>query len=390
MNTTIERPDTVDRHLLDGLTGSRDSLCVSIFIPTHRCGTEVQQDPIRLKNAVKRAKSQLVEFGMPEEDADQILQPAAGLSQEDASSDFWQHQSDGLALLLSEAETVILQLPVKFGEQVSVSDRFALKPLILAQTSNEQFHVVAVSRNGVRVFRGCASGLDEEQFDGLPSGLEEIVSDDQQKGHNRHSFKVRANSGDSSVPHGHVETSEDAHLKRYFREIKDVIGDDLQSHHGPVVFAGVNELLPYFKDEFDCCDVIDEAACGNAEHLNPSDLHNKVWPLVEKRISGETQKVVERYQEAAGMDHGITDLKTVLAGAYRGQIDTLLLKADERNYGTCDNNGQIERCDEEPSAETYDLFDIAAICTLQADGKVVFVNDDDIASPIAAILRYVA
>ncbi|MEZ6034082.1 MAG: hypothetical protein R3C17_13390 [Planctomycetaceae bacterium] len=42
------------------------------------------------------------------------------------------------------------------------------------------------------------------------------------------------------------------------------------------------------------------------------------------------------------------------------------------------------------SADTYDLYDIAAIRTLRADGRVVFVGDEAMESPVAAIFRYVA
>ncbi len=81
-------------------------------------------------------------------------------------------------------------------------------------------------------------------------------------------------------------------------------------------------------------------------------------------------------------------MATILPAAYNGQIDTLLLKHGERIYGTCDANGVIESRDEQASADTYDLYDIAAVHTLRAGGQVVFVDDDGMQSPIAAILRY--
>ena len=36
---------------------------VSIFVPTHRAGKEIRQNPIRLKNLVKQAEDQLVKEG---------------------------------------------------------------------------------------------------------------------------------------------------------------------------------------------------------------------------------------------------------------------------------------------------------------------------------------
>ncbi|MEZ6034081.1 MAG: hypothetical protein R3C17_13385 [Planctomycetaceae bacterium] len=188
---TLEHFDTIDSEHLERLSGARSTLCASIYIPTHRCGNDVQQDPIRLKNAVAEARRQLVEFGQSGDGADDLLRPAVELMVLDASDDFWQHQSDGLAILLSAEEACLFQLPTKFDEEVAVSDRFRLKPLLRSMNSNEEFHLVAVSRGAVRVFRGCRSGLKEEHFADLPESLQEFSSHDQQRGHNRHSFKVR-------------------------------------------------------------------------------------------------------------------------------------------------------------------------------------------------------
>lgn len=390
MTATIERFETIDNDLLERLAAVRSSLCVSIFMPTHRNGDAIQQDPIRLKNAVKTAKKQLLEFGTPEAEVDSMLQPVIDLAAADASSDFWQHQSNGLAVLLSGDESLMFQLPVTFAEEVAVSDRFLLKPLIRAQTSNHQFHVVTVSRNAVRVFRGNASGLTEEYFDELPEGIEEVASGNQHRGHNRHSFRIRSNSSDSSVPHGHVQSDDEADLKQYFREIRGVIGDHLKTHDGAVVFAGVDELFPYFKAAFDGFPVIDQAACGNSDHLAADQIHDRVRPLVETWADAHTTQCIERFREAEGTDFGSVCLKTILTAAHQGGIDTLLLHSSARNYGTCDENGVMERNDEEASAETYDLFDIAAVRTLRADGKVLFVDEtSNVESPIAAILRFV-
>ncbi|APZ92242.1 hypothetical protein [Fuerstiella marisgermanici] len=388
MTQTIEHFETIDSEHLEQLSTARDSLCVSIYMPTHRHGTDVQQDPIRLKNAVSTAKKQLVKAGLSESDADDLLQPARDLMNLDASDEFWQHQSDGLAILLSRDESCLFQLGTKFDEEVAVSHRYRLKPLLRSMNASEDFHLVAVSRNAVRVFRGCKSGLKEEHFDDLPAGLDE-GDNDEQRGHNRHSFKVRANAADSSVPHGHVEKKDEEELKQYFRDIKEAVGAHLRAQDAPVVFAGVEELFPYFKDEFDCCPVLDEAVQGNFDDSSADDLLTKAWPVVRNHCDSERKAAVDRFGEASGTKHGSTDLKTIVQAAFNGRVDTLLLKHGDRNFGTCDDNGTVERSDEAASADTYDLYDIAAIRTLRADGRVVFVNDDQLKSPIAAIFRYV-
>ncbi len=72
--------------------------CVSIYMPTHRTGVDAQQDPIRLKNLLGEAEKRLSDQGGGTRDIQSLLEPVNKLLQ---ASDFWQHQSDGLAIFLS-------------------------------------------------------------------------------------------------------------------------------------------------------------------------------------------------------------------------------------------------------------------------------------------------
>lgn len=60
--------------------------CVSIFLPTHRAGIEVQQDPIRLKNLIREAERQLADAGVRGPETAALLEPARSLL---SDSHFW-------------------------------------------------------------------------------------------------------------------------------------------------------------------------------------------------------------------------------------------------------------------------------------------------------------
>src|SRR5512134_2042147 len=87
--------DLLTKEELAALTEALATPTVSIFMPTHRVGREVQQNPVRLKNLLGEAKQKLVERGMRSPEAEQLLEPAQALLD---NTDFWQHQSDGLAI----------------------------------------------------------------------------------------------------------------------------------------------------------------------------------------------------------------------------------------------------------------------------------------------------
>jgi hypothetical protein len=52
----MEVPSKTD---LRQLVNNASAPCVSLYLPTHRAGPETQQDPIRLKNLLRKAESGL-------------------------------------------------------------------------------------------------------------------------------------------------------------------------------------------------------------------------------------------------------------------------------------------------------------------------------------------
>ncbi len=87
----------LSREELRTLIESPQQVKVSIYMPTHRTG-DIEQDPIRLKNLLRDAESQLISKEMHIPDAGELLKPAQKLL---SDSYFWQHQGDGLAIFLS-------------------------------------------------------------------------------------------------------------------------------------------------------------------------------------------------------------------------------------------------------------------------------------------------
>ena len=62
---------------LKQLAETRGATCVSIYMPTHREGSEVQQDPIRLRNLLAEAERRLLGQGLRTPDVQAMLAPAS-------------------------------------------------------------------------------------------------------------------------------------------------------------------------------------------------------------------------------------------------------------------------------------------------------------------------
>jgi hypothetical protein len=130
----IIRKDNINR--LSEKTG--ESL-ISIYLPTHRTGREVQQDPIRFKNKLDEAEQRLQMKGMRKPEIESLLKQARSLA---AESNFWQHQSDGLVVFISRDFMEYFRLPIRFEELLIVSDRFHIKPMLPILSKNGHFYLL--------------------------------------------------------------------------------------------------------------------------------------------------------------------------------------------------------------------------------------------------------
>jgi hypothetical protein len=119
--------DILKQKDLQQLLETSGEWCVSIYMPTHRMGREQQQDPIRFKNLVAGVQEELFEYGLSKPDVQELMRPVESLL---TDGDFWQHQSDGLAVFLSPGFSQIYRLPSTFDELVSIGNNFHIKPLL--------------------------------------------------------------------------------------------------------------------------------------------------------------------------------------------------------------------------------------------------------------------
>lgn len=71
--------DQLDKADLQMLFEQRQDACISIYMPTHRIDPEIQQEPIRLKNLVSAAESQLAARGKRTPEIRPLLAPAQAL-----------------------------------------------------------------------------------------------------------------------------------------------------------------------------------------------------------------------------------------------------------------------------------------------------------------------
>jgi hypothetical protein len=387
--------DVLTRTELEQLMRKDQQWCVSIYLPTHRTGTEAQQDPLRLRNQLMESEKQLSGKGVARRDVQKMLEPASKLLQEPY---FWQHQSDGLAIFLSSNGVRRYRLPLNFEELVVVDDHFHITPLLPLFTGDGQFYILALSQNKVRLLNGTRDSVSEVDIGQVGGSLAEAIpSADHQMSLQLHtSGSTGGMSGSGSVTfHGQGGGSDESaknELLRYFRLVSDGLTEFLQEDLRPLVLAGVEFLLPIYKEANTYPNLIDMVIKGNPDLLSADELHKSAWDILGPLFQAAQEKAIAHYQQLAGQLSARVagTLEKILSAAYHGQVETLFVATGMQQWGIFDPaTNEIEYHDQMESGDES-LLELAAVQSYLKGGMVYVVEADKVpgGTNASAVLRY--
>ncbi|MDO9532671.1 MAG: hypothetical protein Q7O12_11165 [Deltaproteobacteria bacterium] len=378
------------RDELRTLTASPQAPCVSIYMPTHRLPTENQQDRTRLKNLIRQAQESLLTQGLRPAAAESLLEPATKLL---GTISFWKDKRDGLALFISAGMFRLYQLPAAFESLVVVAHRFHLKPLLAFLGGNE-FFVLALSQNEVRLFEGSRFGLSAiDDLEGVPKSLADALKYDEliKQVQFRTGIGVGGARGERAAMF-HGQSADDAKDKilRYFRQIDQGLQDFLREEPAPLVLAGVEYLLPIYKEANTYPHLLGEGITGNPEGVSPDDLHRQAWALVEPHFKQAQEQAAARYRQLAGTGKTANDPREIVPAAYHGRVECLFVAVGRQQWGDYDPAASEVIVHPEPQPGSFDLLDLAATQTLLHGGAVFAVDPAEVPgeSLLAAVMRY--
>jgi len=354
------------------LTEKQEGLCVSLFMPTHRMGSETQQNQIRFKNMLKKAEEELIQGGMRNTSAKEFLKPAQDLLND---LPFWKNQKDGLAFFLSPKDRRFFCLPVDFSELLVVADRFHLKPLVPMLSGDIRFYILAISKNQIRLVECTRFSARRVEIQGLPENLDAALNlDEYQKRLQRHA--------------GTEDEKGKALL--YFQEVDRGLRPFFRDKKGPLLFAGVDYLFPIYREANTYAHLYPRAISGNPEELSEEELMEDAWPILEPHFEKERRKSVDQFYQFHGTGRASTGIEDIVKAAAHARIATLFVATGVQKWGTYDPGQDHVTLSREAGEGIRDLLDFAAIETLLNGGLVYAVSPGDVPekAAMAAVFRY--
>ena len=364
--------------------------CVSLYMPTHRAGRDTEQDPIRFKNMLRQVEERLLAKGLRTPDVRELLHPAQRLLQD---SGFWRRQSDGLALFVAADTFQTYRLPLSFTELVVIADRFHVKPLLPFFASDGHFYILALSQNQVRLLEGTRHTVDEVELEKLPQSLADALQFERFERHLQfHTGASASGAGErAAVFHGHDPSDETkGRILRWFHKINAELPNLLGAAQAPMVLAGVEYLLPLYREANKYPHLLEKGILGNPERLKPEELHARAWEMVQPVFAQALEKAAAHFRQLADTERTTTDVAQAVLAAHHGRVEALFTAVDVEIWGTFDPQTQTVHVHPTAVPGDEDLLDLTAVQTMLNGGAVYVVEQDQVpgGAPLAALLRY--
>jgi hypothetical protein len=371
------------------LLAPHDPPCLSLYQPTHRTHPDADQDPIRFKNLVRELETSLEALDDPET-TKRLLAPLRAL---EADTEFWQHNHEGLAVLVAGDAVRVYRLQRPVPELAVVGDSFHTRPLLRIVQSADRFQVLALDRENVRLFEGTRDVLDEvELAKGVPSTLTDALGEEKTEPHlTVASYGAKGPAGQKVHGHGARKDELDIDTERYFRAVDRAILE----HHSrpselPLVLAALPEYHGLFRELSQNPFLVEAAIDVHPSGVDVDELLERAWEALLPSYEARLDELKERFGTAAAHGRGSGDLSDVAVAAIEGRVDTLLVEAERVMPGRLDaETGAISDGDaDDPTVD--DVFDDLGEEVLRRGGEVVVVPPDRMPtdSGVAAIYRY--
>ncbi len=387
--------DIIQHSMLKKLAASKGNSMISLFIPTSRMTPTMEQNMIRFKNETRKAQAMLRKMGLGKPETEALLAPLERLLDD---TFFWRKQSDGLAVYRSPDMFEYFRLPYASGEETVIMNRFLVTPLMKYYTAYGRFFILSLSQNSVRLYQATPYTINEVDIENAPGNIAEALRwDDPERQFQYHTGTAAQVAGKrAAVYHGQgVGTDDSVHkvnLLRYFQKIDRGLHGLLNERHLPLVLAGVEYLLPIYREANTYPYLIDDEIYGNPDERSDQQLLREALPAVTAHFADEMKHAAAIFTELAHTNRTSTDIKKILPAAIQGTVETLMIDPDARLWGRYDDeNGKCTVYDSHESG-TEELINRTAIHALLHGCTVHSASRDDIpkGASLAAIFRYSA
>ncbi len=383
--------DNLYKDFENGVFNSQTTPCLSLYQPTHRHHPENQQDPIVFGNLLKQLEESLQRSSARQE-LQSILHPFLALAED---GEFWNHTRDGLAVLGAPGFFRVYKLMRPVAPLAVVANTFHTKPLLHALQSVDRFHILAVSREAIRLFEGNSDAVEEIQpKKEVPSTITAALGTELTDPHQTVASYGGTGGGQAAMYHGHggKEAEKDIDRERFFRAVDRAVFEHYSRPSGlPLILAALPEHHHAFHALSHNSFLVAESIAVHPDALSSTgELHKLAWQIMAPRYQERLAALVEEFGHARSKGLADEDLERVAKAVAHGRVASLIVEAGREIPGRIDSaSGALQRAElSDPAVD--DVLDDLAAQVLQKGGQVFVVEAEQMPTKtgVAATYRY--
>jgi hypothetical protein len=326
---------------LGSLRSSHHPPCISLYQPTHRSHPESEQDQIRFRN-LRREMERALKDHPAKRETRKLLSRYRAL---EGDSEFWNHRTEGLAILSSPETFEIFELQRPVQELLVVANNFYTKPLVRILQSADRYQLLCLSRSQARLYEGNRDALDPVELNDMPSTITEVLGEELTEPH----VEARSTPGGATVYFGSGQSAEevDVDRERFFRAIDRAI---LMRHSRPsglpLMLVALAEHHAAFRAVSHNPFLLADGIETNPDALDVDQLRVLAWQKLEPAYQQRLARLLETYHAAQARQSASDDLQAVAEATLAGRVEMLLVEADRQIPGRVDEvTGRITKGD---------------------------------------------
>jgi hypothetical protein len=306
---------------------------ISLYMPTHRHGSETLSDAGRFKTLLKSLHKEIEERKIDAETEHSLIDRITSLV---SQSDFWQHRSEGLAILADADSCLHFDLPYSVIEEWHIGNQFRLRQIIPFLTDNHSFYLLALSKNSVRLFEGSRYSFAPILPPDLPNSIDEALQHEDPE----RQLQMKSVGGGHLSFHGHGagdEIDKEA-LERFLRVVDRSVANALNGHTEPLVLAAVPYFLPIYESITSYPNLFGHMIEGSPERSSANDLHDAAWKLLEPHFDIVRSKELKRLHDLTGTGLLTNTIEDIVEASTAGRIQTLYLPSTTTSESDTDDD----------------------------------------------------
>jgi hypothetical protein len=368
------------RQELLALADSGDAPLVSIYLSIPHVASLAAQR-IAWSNLVRAAERQLVGERFGGAEVRRVLTPARGAVESRNT------KARGLAYFASVRSSRALSVAIDVPTTVVVGDRCYLRPLLPLLEQRDDYFVLGLGRDDVRLFAGTRELVKELSLEGLP--LAPLATMPRERRPAGACLGDRGSTDIRGMWHGVGGTADEVEKRRiidHFRGVDAALKKILRNSDVPLVLGGVGYLHALYRGVNSYSALVPEGITAGLGDMTMTQLHDRTWPMVEPTLHARPSEALARFRQLHGSGRTVSEPSAAARAADAGRVGTLIVAAAETDH--------IPGADvaSAPTDDTHAqmLLEQAIAGTLRHGGSIHVVDGHSMptSTSLAGLLRY--